>query len=127
MSRINTLRTSTSQVAALAAELRHAAGSTRHKMVCHVRLHADGTVTAYDWRPDPLHLTEPQQQAVTDLMREKRRDIDWAVSHDYHLVTGMLRRSPEAGERGCTPEVEGLFGGTDPAFLLRPADGRRAA
>jgi hypothetical protein len=126
MSRINTLRAGTSRAAALAADLRRAAGGNSRKQVCHVRITPEA-VTAYDWRPDRLFLSRVQQQAVRDLMRKTRPDIDWTVPHDYHLTTGMLRRSPAAGERGFTPEVEGLFGGTDPAFVPRPADGRRAA
>lgn len=125
-SRISTLRAGTSRTAALARDLRAVAGSNSRKQVCHVRITPDG-VTAYDWRPDTLFLTGTQQRAVRDLMRKTRPDIDWTVSHDYHLTTGMLRRSPVVGERGHAPEVEGTFGGTDPAFLPRSADGRRAA
>lgn len=127
MSRINTLRTGTARTAALAAAVRAAAGSNSRKQVGHVRIQPDGTVTAYDWRPAALFLTAAQQQAVAELMRSTRRDIDWTVAHDYHLTTGMLRRSPAPGERGHAPEIEGTFGGTDPVFLPRPADGRRAA
>ena len=96
-------------------------------MVCTVRLLPDGTVLAYDWRPDLLFMTDTQQQAVTAVMHATRRDIDWTVAHDYHLTTGMLRRSPAVGGRGSAPEVEGYFGGTDPVFLPRTAEGRRAA
>jgi hypothetical protein len=127
MNRVRTLRSGTARTAALAVELRRAAGSNSRKQVGHIRLMPDGQVLAWDWRPAALFLTDAQQQAVTKLMHATRRDIDWSVAHDYGLTTGMLRRSPAAGERGHDPAADGTFGGTDPAFLPRPADGRRAA
>lgn len=126
MSRLRTLRTGTSRVAALAAAIRAAAGSNSRKQVNHVRISPDG-VTAWDWRPAPLYLSPAQQRAVAELMHKTRPDIDWSVDHDYGLITGMLRRSPQAGERGHVPETDGGFGGSDPVFLPRPAEGRRAA
>lgn len=127
MSRIRTLRAGSSRTAALAAAVRRAAGSNSHKQVNHIRLLPDGTVVAWDWRPAELYLTAAQQQAVAELMHATRRDIDWSVAHDYGLTTGMLRRSPAPGERGFDPVADRTFGGTDPVFLPRPADGRRAA
>lgn len=127
MSRIAVLKSGRSRTSALAADIRRAAGSTSRKQVGHVRLLPDGHVLAYDWRPDRVYLSAAQEQAVTQVMHATRPDIDWTIGHDYHLVTGMLRRSPEVGERGYTPEVEGHFGGADPVFLPRPADSRSAA
>lgn len=127
MSRLRTLHTGRSRTATLATQIRAAAGSNSRKMVNHVRIQPDGTVTAYDWRPAVLFLTGKQQQAVAELMRSVRPDIDWSVAHDYGLTTGMLRRSPAAGERGYAPETEGVFGGSAPVFLPRPGDARRAA
>lgn len=122
MSRIATLKSGRARTAALAAAIRTAAGSNRRNIVNHVRIHADGSVDAYDWRPAPLHLNVDAQDAISSLMREVRQDIDWSVGHDYHLTTGMLRRSPAAGERGHAPETDGTFGGTDPVFLPTSAD-----
>lgn len=127
MSRLRTLQSGRSRTAALAAEIRRAAGSNSRKQVNHIRIRPDGTVLAYDWRPAELYLTGAQQQAVRELMHVTRRDINWSVAHDYGLTTGMLRRSPAAGERGYDPAADGTFGGTGPAFLPLPADGRRAA
>lgn len=126
MSRINTLRTGSARTAAVAVAIRAAANSTSRQTVNSIRIRPDG-VTAYDWRPDRLHLSDGAAEAIAALMHSLRPDINWAVSHDYHLTTGMLRRSPAAGERGYAPEIEGTFGGTDPVFLPRPADARRAA
>lgn len=125
--RLRSLRAGTERTAALAAELRRAAGSNSRKQVGHIRLLPDGQVLAWDWRPAALFLTDAQQQAVTDLMHATRRDIDWTVPHDYGVTTGMLRRSPAAGERGHDPAADRVFGGTGPAFLPRLGDGRRAA
>lgn len=126
MSRINTLRDGTARKTRLTVAIRAAARSTSRGLVCTVRITPDG-VTAYDWRPDRVFLPRGADNAIRELMCATRPDIDWTVSHDYHLITGMLRRSPEVGERGYTPEVEGTFGGTDPVFLPRPADSRSAA
>lgn len=125
MSRIATLKAGTARVAALAAAIRAAAGSNRRNIVNHVRIHADGSVDAYDWRPARLQLNVDAQDAISGLMRSTRTDIDWSVSHDYHLTTGMLRRSPVDGERGFAPEDDGTFGGTDPVFLPTPVDQAR--
>jgi hypothetical protein len=122
VNRLAILKTGTARVAALAVAIRAAAGSNRRNIVNHVRIHADGSVDAYDWRPAPLYLSVDAQDAISDLMRSVRPDIDWSVGHDYHLTTGMLRRSPTDGERGYAPETDGTFGGTDPAFLPTPAD-----
>jgi hypothetical protein len=127
VNRIRTLRTGTSRTAALAVELRRAAGGNSRKQVNHLRIQPDGTVLAWDFRPAALFLTDTQQQAITELMHATRRDIDWTVAHDYHLTTGMLRRSPAAGERGHDPAADRTFGGTDPVFLPRPTDTTRRA
>lgn len=127
MSRIRTLRSGSARTAALAATIRAGAGSTSRQSVTSIRLQPDGSVTSYDWHPDRLYLSADAAEAITELMHSLRPDIDWTIGHDYHLTTGMLRRSPLAGERGYAPEIEGTFGGTDPAFLPRPADARRAA
>lgn len=126
MSRIATLRAGSARVATMAAVIRAAAGSTHRGLVGSVRIQPDG-VLAYDWRPARVYLSPDAAQAISDLMHEARPDIDWTISHDYHLITGMLRRSPLAGERGYAPETDGVFGGTDPVFLPRPAHGRRTA
>jgi hypothetical protein len=126
VSRIRTLRAGSSRIATLAREIRAAAGSNARHTVNVIRVAPDG-VTAYDWRPDRLPLHDNAAQAVAQLMHEVRPDIDWSVSHDYDLATGMLRRSPAPGERGYAPELEHAFGGTGPVFLPRPADTRRAA
>jgi hypothetical protein len=126
VSRIRTLQTGRARTAALAAAIRAAAGSTCRQTVCTVRI-APGGVTAYDWRPDLLTLPADAAAAITELMHTVRPDIDWSEAHDYHLTTGMLRRSPQAGERGYAPEIEGTFGGTDAAFLPRTADENRRA
>lgn len=123
--RIDTLKTGTARTARLAVAIRAAAGSNRRNIVNHIRVHADGSVDAYDWRPAALHLAVDAQDAIAELMRATRPDIDWSVAHDYHLATGMLRRSPAAGERGYAPETDGTLGGTDPAFLPAPADPSR--
>ncbi len=125
MSRIATLKSGRARTAALAAAIRIAAGSNRRNIVNHVRIHADGSVDAYDWRPAQLHLNVDAQDAITSLMRSVRPDIDWSVGHDYHLTTGMLRRSPAVGERGFSPEDDKTFGGADPVFLPTPADRAR--
>ena len=127
MSRIRTLRAGRSRTATLAAQIRTAAGSNSRKMVNVVRLLPDGQVLAYDWRPALLPLSDVEQWAISELMHATRRDIDWSVSHDYELTTGMLRRSPAAGERGHDPVAEGVFGNIGPVFLPRPGEGRRAA
>lgn len=127
MSRISTLRIGTARKAALAAEIRRAAGSNSRKQVNHIRIQPDGQVLAWDFRPTTLFLTDAQQRAVTALMHATRRDIDWTVAHDYGLTTGMLRRSPAPGERGYDPEADRVFGGSPSVFLPRSADGRRAA
>jgi hypothetical protein len=124
--RLRTLRAGTSRTAALARDIRFAAGGNARKQVNHIRVTPDG-VTAWDWRPAPLYLSPAQQRAVAELMHATRPDIDWTVAHDYSLTRGMLRRSPAAGERGHDPAADGGFGGSDPVFLPRPADGRRAA
>ena len=126
MGRVRTLRTGSARVAALAAAIRAAAGSNSRKQVNHIRVTPDG-VTAWDWRPAPLYLSPTQQRAVAEVMHQTRPDIDWSVAHEYSLTRGMLRRSPAPGERGHDPAADGGFGGTDPVFLPRPADGRRAA
>lgn len=126
MSRIATLASGRARTAALAAAIRRAAGSTSRQAVNTVRIRPDG-VTAYDWRPVELSLSADAARAIAALMREVRPDIDWTASHDYHLTTGMLRRSPQAGERGYDPVVDGTFGGTGPMFLPHPADIRQAA
>lgn len=126
MSRLRTLRAGTSRVATLAREIRAAAGSNSRHCVNVVRIAPDG-VTVYDWRPERLPLAANAADAVSQLMHSTRPDIDWTVSHDYHLTTGMLRRSPQAGERGWAPEVDGTFGGTGPVFLPGPAETGRAA
>lgn len=117
MSRIQTLRASTARTARMAVAIRAAANSNSRKMVNTIRIRPEGAVTAYDWRPAALDLSPEEQKAISELMRAVRPDIDWTVGHDFHLTTGMLRRSPVAGERGYAPEVEGTFGGSDPVFL----------
>ena len=126
MDRIATLRSGRSRVAALAAAIRATAGSNSRNCVNVIRISPDG-VTAYDWRPAELPLSPDAAEAIAELMHATRRDIDWSVSHDYELTTGMLRRSPAAGERGHDPVAEGVFGNIGPVFLPRPGEGRRAA
>ena len=126
MDRIATLRSGRSRVAALAAAIRATAGSNSRNCVNVVRIAPDG-VTAYDWRPAVLALSPDAAEAIAELMHATRRDIDWSVSHDYELTTGMLRRSPAAGERGHDPVAEGVFGNIGPVFLPRPGDARSAA
>lgn len=121
MSRIATLASGRARTAALAAAIRRAAGSTARQTVDTVRIAPD-SVTAYDWRPAQLSLSPAAARAVAELMREVRPDIDWTVSHDYALTTGMLRRSPAAGERGHDPVADKTFGGSGPVFLPRPGD-----
>lgn len=124
MSRLDSLRAGSARVATMAAAIRAAAGSNSRSTVCSIRIQPDG-ITAYDWRPDRLVLSAEAAQAISDLMHSARPDIDWSVAHDYHLLTGMLRRSPAAGERGHSPETEGTFGGTDPVFLPPAAETAR--
>lgn len=128
MTRIATLSSGRARTAALAAAIRRAAGSTCRNTVNVIRIAPDG-VTAWDWRPEQLPLADGTARAVAELMRKTRPDIDWTVAHDYALTTGMLRRSPAAGERGHDPELEGVFGGTAPVFLPQsaPVDTGRAA
>ena len=126
MTRIATLSSGRARTAALAAAIRRAAGSNCRNTVNVIRISPDG-VTAWDWRPERLPLADGAARAVAELMRKTRPDIDWTVAHDYALTTGMLRRSPAAGERGYDPAADGVFGGTGPVFLERPAEGRRAA
>ena len=126
MDRIATLQSGRARTARLAAAIRAAAGSNARQCVNTVRIRPDG-VTAYDWRPEQLTLPADAAEAIADLMRSVRPDIDWTIGHDYHLTTGMLRRSPAAGERGHDPVADKTFGGCDPVFLPRPADARRAA
>lgn len=121
MSRIATLASGRARTAALAAAIRRAAGSTARQTVNVVRIAPDG-VTAYDWRPAELSLSADAARTIAELMHEVRSDIDWTVSHDYHLTTGMLRRSPAAGERGYDPVADKAFGGSGPVFLPRPGD-----
>lgn len=126
MNRIATLQSGRARTAALAAAIRAAAGSTCRQTVCTIRIRPNG-VTAYDWRPEPLTLPADAAEAIAELMRSLRPDIDWTVAHDYCLTTGMLRRSPVASERGFDPAADGTCGGSGPVFLPRPADSRRAA
>lgn len=127
MSRIDSLRAGSARVATLAAAIRAGAGSNRRSIVNHIRLHPDGSVDAYDWRPAVLYLSVDAQDAIASLMWSARPDIDWSVGHDYHLATGMLRQSPAEGERGYRPEVDGTLGGSDPVFLPTPVTPRSAA
>lgn len=126
MSRIATLASGRARTAALAAAIRRAAGSTSRQSVNVIRIAPDG-VTAYDWRPALLSLSPAASRAIAALMREVRPDIDWTVGHDYHLTTGMLRRSPVAGEKGFTPEVDRVFGGAGPVFLPEAYNPRKQA
>jgi hypothetical protein len=123
VTRLHTLRTGSAGGGALSAKIRAAAGSNARHCVNVIRIAPDG-VTAYDWHPDRLPLADDAAEAVSDLMHSVRPDIDWSVPHDYHLTTGMLRRSPLPGERGYAPETDRVFGGADPVFLPRPAETR---
>lgn len=107
-----------------ADRLRAAAGSA---VLSVVRIEAHCTVAGtrfhnvHGWTAqfEPVQLSIGAQAAVSLLMRERRQDIDWTWSHEYHLDRFMLRRSPGPGQLGHRPSVHRLFAGQDPVFLPR--------
>lgn len=127
MSRITTLRAGTARVATMAAAIRAAADNTT---IALVRLQQQWTrhdkpvrnVVAYDTGFRRVHLDPDAIEAIDQLLRGGRPDIAWVTNHDYHLDTGMLRRSPLPEETGYVPEDDRSFGGADPVFLPTAAD-----
>lgn len=127
MSRLRTLQAGTARTAQIAAAIRAAADNPSIVMV---RLQLKWTrdeqpyrqILAYDNKFQPT-LPDPDAiDAIDALLRGARPDIDWFFDHDYHLDTGMLRRSPAmATDRGAMPEKDKTFGGTAPVFLIDDA------
>jgi hypothetical protein len=133
VSRLRTLRSGSARVAALAAAIRAAADNQdiavvrfQQKWTRHDRPYRELVAWTAGFRAVPLD--QDAQDAIDHLMRSGRPDINWFINHDYHLDTGMLRRSPYAEDDGYIPDEDGTFGGSDPAFAPRAADEiRRAA
>jgi hypothetical protein len=126
MSRLRTLQAGSARTAALAAMIRAAAGDDT---VTAVRLKLLYTrhdspvrhVVAYDATHWEVPLTPDAIAAIDFLLRDGRDDIDWRVDHDWHVDTGILRRSPGLNDRGYVPHDDGTLGGTDPVFLAADA------
>lgn len=136
MNRVQTLRAGTARIAQLAAAIRAAADDPAIVMV---RLQLKYTkhdrpyrhVEAYNGKFCCQHLGPDAINVIDLLIRSGRPQIDWRFDHDWHLDTGMLRRSPRIGDLGGIPEDDRMFGGTAPAFLVdaapTPVESRRAA
>lgn len=127
MNRLRTLRTGTARTAGLAAAIRAAADNPSIVMV-RLQLKWNGNhrpyrlVLAYDRQFQRIGLDDDAIDAIDLLIRSGRQDIDWRQDHDWHLDTGMLRRSPLIEDHGAIPEDDLTFGGTAPVFLPRPGD-----
>lgn len=119
MSRITTLKMGYARIATMAAAIRAAADNDT---IVLVRLAPDHSVVAYNAGFRPVELAVDAAEAIDQLMRGHRPDIDWSVGHDWNLSTGNLRRSPSVDDRGYAPETELLFGGSDPVFLPTATD-----
>lgn len=123
MSRINTLRAGTARTAMLAAAIRAAADNPT---IAVVRIQLKYTrydrpyhaITAYDAKYRSLDLDLDAVHAIDLLIRGGRPDIDWRFDHDWHLDTGILRRSPDVGDLGIIPADDHTFGGSPPVFLV---------
>lgn len=126
MNRIQTLRAGTARTARIAAAIRAAADDPS---ITVVRLQLRYTrydrpyraVVAYDAQFRSLDLTQDAADAIDQLIRGIRSDIDWRQDHDWHLDTGMLRRSPDIAHLGSIPEHDRTFGGGAPVFLIDAA------
>jgi hypothetical protein len=121
------MRSGQPRIAALAAAIRAAADNPT---IALVRLQQQWTrhnkpvrnIVAYNAAFARVHLDQDAINAIDDLLRASRPDIAWMTDHDWHLDTGMLRRSPLPEEHGFVPEDDRSFGGADPVFLPTPAD-----
>lgn len=122
MSRINTLRAGSARTAQLAAAIRAAADDPT---IVVVRLQLLYTrydrpyrhVVAYNAKYQSIGLDPDAITAIDLLIRGGRPNIDWRQDHDWHLDTGILRRTPRLGELGGIPQDDQTFGGTEPVFL----------
>lgn len=133
MSRINTLRAGSARTAQLAAAIRAAADDPS---IAVVRLQQKWTargdrpyraIVAYHADYTWYNLGQDAVDVIDMLIRGARPDIDWWKDHDWHLDTGMLRRSPLVGELGGIPENDRTFGGGDPVFLVDSAPAAKPA
>lgn len=123
MNRIQTLRAGNARTARLAAAIRAAADNPS---IIVVRLQLLWTrhhrpyrnVIAYNATHQRVHLDRDAADVIDMLIRGSRKDIDWRQDHDWHLDTGMLRRSPGIAELGGIPEDDRTFGGSAPVFLV---------
>lgn len=126
MSRIQTLRAGTARTAQLAAAIRAAADQPT---ITVVRLQLKYTrydrpyrdVAVFNAKFWQLGLDRDAVDIIDLLIRGGRPDIDWRHDHDWHLDTGMLRRSPGVTDNGYIPEEDRMFGGTAPVFLVDAA------
>lgn len=126
MSRLRTLHAGTARTAALAAAIRAAADDPS---IAVVRLQLKYTrndrpyraVIAYDAEFWQLGLDRDAAEIIDLLVRGRRPDIDWVVDHDWHLDTGVLRRSPGVADDGYIPPDDKTFGGGSPVFLIDTA------
>jgi len=126
VNRIQTLRAGSARTATIAAAIRAAADDPD---IAVVRLQLLYTphhrpyrhVVAYDAQFQWHGLTRDAIEAIDLLIRSMRPDIDWRQDHDWHLDTGILRRSPDIAHLGSIPESDRTFGGSDPVFLIDAA------
>lgn len=123
MNRIKTLRAGSARTATLAAAIRAAADDPDIAVVrlqlLYTRHHRPYRhVVAYDADFQWHGLTRDAIEAIDLLIRSMRQDIDWRFDHDWHLDTGILRRSPDIAHLGNIPESDRTFGGTAPVFLV---------
>ncbi|GAA2929362.1 hypothetical protein GCM10010524_66450 [Streptomyces mexicanus] len=86
-----------------------------------------GTVThLYDDEFFQLLTGRETELEVTRLVRRHFADVaDWRRSHDFHVPTGNLYRSPEAFQNGYVPEDDQSFGMTRQRFVASADGGDR--
>jgi len=126
VSRLHTLRAGSARTAELAAAIRAAADDPSIAVVRLKLLYTRNdrpyrAVIAYDADCWQLGLPRDAAEIIDMLVRGRRPDIDWVFDHDWHLDTGLLRRSPGVTDNGYIPQDDKCFGGTDPVFLITDA------
>ena len=85
-----------------------------------MRIHPDGTVTAYRLDRTTLrgNRTHAQDRRVAELLRGYFRAVDWKVGHDFYIGDGRLCTAPLPDAPGSWPARDRTFGSAPgPTYL----------